>query len=269
MPEPFKKLNDLGINRFREYLLAGAAGPAPLDLLSNPETAEAVAGVPPAERSNFSDRYEFGCYLVELFSPLPAASIAHDQGLWSAAALRWFDAICPAGSSGTRDPDKEYRYILSKDYRHYYRHAVRAPWQLVRAQKELAKLLLISPRETTHPLSTHGEILEQFSGRQQLLGSGPVIAAANRLYFDETTGRPKKGVAGSGKGSARRFGLVLRQFELTFDPEVMTPGELIALLPSEFNRWKKSASASTVEQESWPGPITRAYTKGETTECAS
>jgi hypothetical protein len=96
----------------------------------------------------------------------------------------------------------------------------------------------VSPKVQEHPLSVHGEILEQLGGRQQILGSRPIISVASGLYYDKNTGRPKTGVAGSGRGSARRFGLVLRQLDLTYDPESTPEKDFIALLPPEFDRWK-------------------------------
>ena len=116
-----------------------------------------------------------------------------------------------------------YRYILSSDYRYYYRHLVRSPWQLVRQHGKFAQLLLIAPQKQDFPLSVHGEILEQFGGRQQVLSSRPIVEAAFKMYFDTSTNRPRRGVAGSGRGSARRFGLVLRQLDLTYDSEAI-PG---------------------------------------------
>ena len=159
-------------------------------------------------------------------------------------ALFWFDRLCPPNADGTRLVREEYRYILSDDYRHYYRHLVRSPWQLVRIHKANARLLLIAPKENESPLSVHGEILEQFGGRQQVLGSRRIIAVASRMYLDLATGRPKTGVAGSGRGSARRFGLVLRQLDLTHDPEQMPDGVFYEVLPNEFSRWKPKVTAS-------------------------
>jgi hypothetical protein len=254
--EPFRKLNAEGMRRFSEFIRGGATGPAPLKLLSNPETSEPLSAPVLPTETTFENRYEFGIYLDELFAPLNAGTISHDPGFWSATALFWFDLICPATGGGSRKQDKEYRYILSADYRHYYRHAVRSPWQLVRTHGELAKFLLVSPKEQEHPLSVHGEILEQLGGRQQILGSRPIISVASTLYYDKNTCRPRTGVAGSGRGSARRFGLVLRQLDLTYDPESMPANNLIALLPSEFDRWKEqklqpvtvSAAESTIGQ---------------------
>jgi hypothetical protein len=59
------------------------------------------------------------------------------------------------------------------------------------------------------------------------------------MYFDEKSLRPRTGVAGNGRGSARRFGLVLRQLDLTYDPECMSDSAFIKILPDEFEKWRK------------------------------
>lgn len=237
MEQPLRKLNEEGVRRFRNFIQDGAAGPAPLELLANPETSTPLPKKILISKTRFSDRYQFGQYMNQLFNPLEPTLISHDQGFWSALAIVWFDLVCPLNNSGNRKPDKEYRYVLSPDYRHYYRHLVRSPWQLVRDHGKNAEFLLISPREQKHPLCVHGEILEQLGGRQQVLASKQIINAASMMYFDPKIGKPKRGAAGSGRGSARRFGLVLRQLDLTFDPECMPDGNLLAVLPREFDRW--------------------------------
>jgi hypothetical protein len=247
-----RKLNDAGIEAFRDWINSGATGPVPLALLDNPETSDAVSLPIVLGTGLFDDRYQFGVYLNTLLRDFDPTAIASDRYLWTSLALFWFDRICPTRADGSRDLKEEYYYILSADYRHYYRHLVRSPWQLVRLHGQNARFLLISPRENAHPLSIHGEILEQFGGRQQVLSSRPIVAAANRMYLDPKTGRPRTGVAGSGRGSARRFGLVLRQLDLTYDAECMPDDALIDLLPDEFEKWRSAAagraSASRAQQ---------------------
>jgi hypothetical protein len=246
MQTEFRKLNDEGIARFSEWLAGGATGVVPVHLLADPQTSAPVGHViHPAPNRIFSDRYEFGQYLNELLAPFDAAALSQDRGFWTALAIVWFDQLCPLGANGQRKKvEKEYRYILSTDYRHYYRHLVRSPWQLVRDHGAASKFLLLPSSPGEHPLRRHGEILEQLGGRQFVLASRPVIAEANRLYSDPGTGRPLRGVAGSAGGSVRRLGLVLRQFDLTFDSESMVPGQLVGLLPKEFDRWKRAAQAA-------------------------
>ena len=234
---------DQGVSAFTDYILDGAAGPPPVHLLSKPETSAPLQHKIQPGSGLFDDRYMFGVYLNTLLKDFDAAVISGDIGLWSALALYWFDRLCPIDKNDSRSPDKEYRYVLSSDYKHYYRHLVRSPWQLVKDHGEASRFLLISPRKQAHPLSVHGEILEQFGGRQQVLRSRPIIQAANKLYFDAAKSRPKTGVAGNKRGSARRFGLVLRQLDLTYDAEFMSDDGFIGILPEEFDRWRKSIAS--------------------------
>ncbi len=239
-----RRLNDEGVAQFRQWLFEGAQGDAPVHLLQNPETSGVLPAAISLGTALFNDRYEFGVYLNTVLEPLDSSTISNDQNFWSSLALLWFDRLCPPLASGARVVREEYRYILSSDYRHYYRHLVRTPWQLVRLHKANARLLLIAPKESDHPLSVHGEILEQFGGRQQVLGSRRIIAVASRMYLDPSTGRPRTGVAGSGRGSARRFGLVLRQLDLTHDPEQMPDDAFYEVLPNEFGKWKPKPVSS-------------------------
>lgn len=155
-----RRLNIQGMQRFRDYLRGGGDGPVPTHLLDSPDTSEPLEKAVFIAPRTFQDRYEFGCHLNTLLSPLDFTEISHDRGLWSALGLFWFDSLCPRDKTGRRDPKEEYRYILSDDYRHYYRHLVRTPWQLVRDHGENARFLLISPKVNSNPLSVHGEILE-------------------------------------------------------------------------------------------------------------
>ena len=253
-----RRLNDEGVRRFAEYLAGGADGPAPVELLDNPETSDALP-VPVIVGSGiFDSRFDFGVHLQTLFKNHDAAVIGSDRNLWTSLALYWFDHLCPPKPGG-RDVGEEYRYILSSDYRHYYRHLVRSPWYLVHMHGENSRILLVAPRKQDHPLSVHGEIMEQLGGRQQVLASRRIIAAANRMYLDPRTNRPRTGVAGSGRGSARRFGIVLRQFDLTYDPEAMPDGGLTEVLPAEFEKWKPApAQGQAVNANRTDSQATRA-----------
>ena len=236
--KPLRKLNDDGLAEFEAWIAAGGIDKAPRELLTGPATSVPVPGIV-VDKPAVSDRYAFGQYLVELLEPLNPADLSADRHLWSSLALLWFDHLCPPLATG-RKLERMYRYVLSTDYRHYYRHLVRSPWQLVRDHGPNARLLLLSTSERPNPLRIHGEILEQLAARQGVLRSKSIIAEANRLFADPVTGRPKPRVASKNiGGTVRRLGMVLRQLDLTFDVEDMPDQELVNLLPREFDRWKQ------------------------------
>lgn len=237
-----RKLNDEGLAEFETWIADGGLGKPPIELLTSQTTSVPVAGVL-VGKPVVTDRYAFGQYLVELLGPLNPADLSADRHLWSSLALLWFDHLCPPMATG-RKLEKLYRYVLSTDYRHYYRHLVRSPWQLVRDHGPNARLLLLQSTERPNPLRVHGEILEQLGGRQAVLRSKSIIAEANLLFADPVTGRPKPRVASKNiGGTVRRLGMVLRQFDLTFDVDDMPDQGLIALLPREFDRWKLKPAA--------------------------
>jgi hypothetical protein len=245
MVDYLRRLNETGISQFAEYLNEGAPAAPPLHLLGHPDTSEPLAVTIKVLQRDYPNRYEFGRDLAMRLGPLDSATISNDRGLWTWLALFSFDQLCPTGSDGKRKLDKQYRYILSSDYRHYYRHLVRTPWQLSRDHGPNSRFLLLGANDGADSLRRHGDILEQLGGTQSIIRSRPVIAEASRLYSDPLSGRPRKGAAGKGGGSIRRFARVLRQLDLTFDPELMPPGGLSAILPVEFDGWKKSSAKVT------------------------
>jgi hypothetical protein len=245
MVEYLRRLNEAGILQFAEYLSGGATGSPPLQLLGHPDTSEPLVDTIRLADRDYPNRYEFGRDLAMRLNSLDPAAISNDRGLWTWLGLYLFEKLCPPGPDGKRKLDKQYRYILSSDYRHYYRHLVRTPWQLSRDHGPHSRFLLLAATDTADPLRRHGDILEQLGGTQSIIRSRPIIAEASRLYSDPISGRPKRGAAGKGGGSIRRFARVLRQLDLTFDPELMPPGGLSEILPIEFNGWKKSVAKAT------------------------
>jgi hypothetical protein len=249
MVDYLRRLNEIGIAQFSEYLSEGATGPLPFHLLSHPDTSEPLAVAIKLVQRDYPNRYEFGRDLTVRLASLDPAAISNDRGLWTWIALYLFDRLCPAGSDGKRRLDKQYRYILSGDYRHYYRHLVRTPWQLLRDHGANSRFLLLPTNDVADPLRRHGDILEQLGGTQSIIRSRPIISEAARLYSDPLSGRPRKGAAGKGGGSIRRFARVLRQLDLTFDPELMPPGGLSRILPVEFDSWKRGPLKSPSSSE--------------------
>jgi hypothetical protein len=240
MVEHLRRLNETGLAKFSEYLAGGATEAPPLHLLSHPDTSEPVGATIKLVQRIFPNRFEFGRELNVRLGALDAASISNDRGLWTGLSLYFFEQLCPADEAGKRRLSKEYQYVLSSDYRHYYRHLVRTAWQLCRDHGSNSRFLLLATNDGPDPLRRHGDILEQLGGTQRIIRSRPIIAEAARLYSDPISGRPRKGAAGKGGGSIRRFARVVRQLDLTFDPENLPPGGLTTVLPAEFNTWKKN-----------------------------
>ena len=68
-----------------------------------------------------------------------------------------------------------------------------------------------------------------------------VIEAVNLLYFHEREKRPKPAALSKKQkpGTFFRFIDVIQQLDLTYDLYSMTGGEVLELLPREFDRWRE------------------------------
>jgi hypothetical protein len=236
-----RKLNEEGQKQFEEFIERtkdGESLPIPLNLLSDPKTSAAIADDLEVQKQTFESRYEIGLYLVSLFKHIEIEQYIGDRGFWDWFALYWFDQICE--QKGTIWlPDETYNYLLSENFRHRPRHAVYTSWQLVNLYNSEVKFSLSK-------LTSRGEICEQLMSTQDTLASRPAITLASTLYSD--AGRKegfKRGAAGNGKGSARRYKAFLSQIKMTYYIDSMSKEDLSDLLPKEFNRFKLPKTTSS------------------------
>jgi len=237
-PIKLRRLNRLGINKFEEYLdhlrnPETDQQPPPFHLLEDIETSESLPWDAEIHQKSFQNLYELGQYLVPVIDQCDRRKITFDQGFWSWLGLFFFDQLCPIGNNGRRKPRLNYYYILSSDRRHQYRHVVRTAYLFVREHGENVFFMFCSP------VHIWGDITEQLAARQYFLGCRGVMEAAGHLYFDRLRNSPRRGAAAKDKpGTVRRFGLVLKQFELTWDIFSLTGQKVLEILPREFDRFR-------------------------------
>ena len=180
----------------------------------------------------FGTRFDAGEYLHDLFRGANIPELDADQGIWIWLAAYYFDQLCPQGSQ----PGSRPRWVPTEGFRDYYRHLLRGPYQIYRAHRDNPQRAMSL---LANPLHQPGDIAEQLVSRQEVMTSKAVVAVATRLYIS-TDKRPKRGSATRGPGSPRRFAIVLRQLDLTWDlsSDAMTEEKLLELLPAEFDRFK-------------------------------
>ena len=234
MSDSLRAFNESGIETFAKWLGNGAVGQVPRDLLLDEGFSKSIDAAHLPAQENFRDRYEFGCRLVELLKELDDRMISYDRGLWTWLAAWYFEQICPIGSDGTRVLRRPYVYIFG-DARKYYRHLVRTPWFLVAKHGDKCRYLLASTADDPTPLSRQSALLDALAARQYVIASPTLVAAANRLYVNQRTGRPKRGAGAKGRGSPRRLALIANQLSLTFDIRDMPVDNFMKLLPEEFS----------------------------------
>jgi hypothetical protein len=227
-----RRLTPEGISRFRDWINQGGPGPAPASLLTDPETSEPLGGTATLDMGEFASRYEFGEYLVEQLSSLPASVIRFDPGVWDWISLYYIDMLAPVRANGTRDVKEDVRYSLELRNRKWSRHLVRMNWMALNEHGPMARVML------SLPVNKHSDVLEQLAGQQETFGARSVVQLADKLYWDPCKGAVKRGAGGKGGGTPRRLVRFMRQFRRTYDPPAMSPDQLVASLPAEFDRWK-------------------------------
>jgi hypothetical protein len=244
MADALRVFNERGLQTFRRYLAdlrESSAGRPPWEILTDPALAGKFRGDLEVERRSFQDKPGMAKYFGEKFSMLPLSQVESNIGLWSWLSLYYFDQVCPLAPSGRRTPGQDCRHILDLDFRRYYRHLLNGPYNVYRLHGEQAPLLLYGP------LDRISDYYEQLSCRQGFVTNRGVIEAANLLYFNPRTGRPKLGPgAKRGKpGTLLRFIDVVQQLDLTHDLYGMTGEEVLFLLPPEFDEWRPKGGVKT------------------------
>ena len=233
-----RKLNSNGIEQFRAWISAARAGAdaaPPFEALTDPATSDPLpAEIEVDPGHSFDRRLEFGEYLVEQLSRYGNSDIDTDSGLWTWISLAFIEQLCPI-RDGRRKVRSDDFYVLSADYNRRYRHLARTPWMLTCLHGKDARVVL------SGEVHQHGEASEQFLSRQQLFTNRSFFAALNQLYVVERgeSWRIKTGARAKTGGSMRRLGKVMRQYDLTWDLNGMASEELYAMLPPEFDAFKR------------------------------
>jgi hypothetical protein len=237
-----RTLNETGIERFRQFLRKirrGEAVPSPAFAFDD-TCALPVDATLRVEHKPFTSKYELAGYLHGVLRPIDRADLLEDVGLWSWLALFYIDELAPAGADGRRRPREDYHYILvSRGERasgwYVNRHLLAGPFGLFRRHGLNARVLLSGkPHE-------HGKFVYDLAWRADLISNRGLVEAVDRLYFDVSTNRPKRGATtDSNPGNLRRFIAVLQQLDFNFDLQGMTAEQILGLLPAEFDRWRTS-----------------------------
>ena len=115
-----------------------------------------------------------------------------------------------------------------------------------------------TPLRSNRALAVLG-VLEQLAGQQETFGARSVVQLADQLYWDPREGAVKRGVQRKGGGTPRRLVRFMRQFRRTYDPPAMTPDQLVASLPVEFDRWKPAPPGGGSEMRAEARPSTRRH----------
>jgi len=239
MKQRIRILNEAGIHQFRAWLQAGGAGEPPRDCLLDPATTDVLAGAGDVEQQDFDSRYDLASHILNALQECDFNRISYAPGLWAWLSLFYVDLLCPVDRQGRRTVLELPRYLLTPEYRSYYRHVVREAVILVRKNGEYARALLTS-RTGRFRIS---RVFEEVASRRDLISNPGVVELVWRLYFNPKRKTIRVGVTGQGRaGGIRRFAIVLQQLSLNYDLPALGARQIADLLPREFEPWKRRAN---------------------------
>jgi hypothetical protein len=233
-----RRLTAKGIEQFSAFLDSlNTPTPqgVPTWLLDNDETSNALEMDIDVLANAFPNRFELAKYLDSKLTDSGLKNLERDVALWAWLTLLYFDQLCPVQAGGNRKPGERARYIPAvEDYRKYYRHLVAGPYSIYRAHRDDPSRVLAV---LAGPVDKPGDIAEQLASRQEIVTNKAAMALATNLYIDPATQKPKRGAAGRGGGSARRFADILNQFDLTWDLYAMQMTAMRQMMPAEFKKF--------------------------------
>ncbi len=242
-----RAFNQRGIEQFRAFLDRFQEGDvSPNDssrLVTNLELSSLVEPRVNIDIPALASKRRLAQTICEAFeksgySELPIRNSVQTQGMWTWLAAAAFRVIRSRRISMGRPKLNNYTYyILNPDFRHLRNHRVAAPariYWLYRDRIADARMLL------------HGHASERprteydLAETQRWLMNRELVSAATTLYFEPTSSGHKRGSLSDDRpGTLRRFLVLMRQLEVTYDLQGMSANQIIDLLPPEFNRWKK------------------------------
>ena len=177
------------------------------------------------------------------YDELPTRASAQNRGLWTWLAAASFHLIRPRSVRLGKPRLRDYSYyILSDSGLRYYRHRVAGPARLhwmLRGTQQGARLFLNSEIDQV------SEFEERLAVTMRYISNRELMTVADTLYFNTKTFRQKPGAVSDASypGVLRRFMNVIDQLDRTYDLYSMSAGQILDLLPPEFDRWKTNPVA--------------------------
>jgi len=225
-----RRFNEKGLDWYRQVML-GTMPEGQLDPESEALT-ERVSGSMPFTVEKVETAKALARIVRGALDGIDIRDTLGDTGMWAWLTFVFRDVAFRMSKDGTRIVGEYHRWYPSdpNDWQKGQRHLVRMPVILLETLGSDADHLLCNPPHTLP------EVREQLTSRSDMLNSA-FQKVARRLYYDESKQRLKKGVGGKGAGSARRLSTFKRQFDVTWELEVVSPEHVMTILPKEFEKF--------------------------------
>lgn len=232
-----RSFNQAGMDAFRAFLGAARSGsnlPVPVELLESDEHTSPLPTEIDVERCEFRSRRDAANHFHVLLSPLSPETVRKAAGMWTWLSLFYFDEVCPV-RSGRRNVRNDYTYIfMPNESRYFYRHLLFISWYVLQLSPNHNRLFLDSSLVTLDTITT-----DVFK-RLYLVRIPCIFELLDRLYWDETIGRPARGIVSPNRVMAgdlmHRFPTRIRQLEKTYDLMTLNADQLLEILGDEFQQ---------------------------------
>ena len=245
------ELTDDGISVAKAWLSTlrdGLPIPFPDTVLTSLPYAQPVEPEIHIEKREFNSRRDAGMYFVRRLAPLGRARVIDNPHLWSWLGMFYFDTVVDKDSSGNaklgRDPD--IAYIIDpnpgaqagRGETRRYAHRLMLAYDIYSQHNEKAWFML------DEPVNSLSRFTLRLASAPELFRSEGIVPLAHLLYADPNSRKLKQGVTATSlatalPGSQPRLISVLDQLYMTYDVYGMSAEQLLPLLPSEFDRFKR------------------------------
>ena len=238
MSETYSSLQELtqqGLDIYRQ-VMQHVLDDSALDL-SNPALARPVHGSNPFTVVEFATAKEMAAAVIASLGKISPQSQAANTGLWAWLTFVMRDQLF-AKEGGVRKVTEFVRWYPAPpgDFQKAQRHLVRMPVLALSSMGDVADHLICGkPR-------VGPDIREQLTSQQDMF-SPEFQKVCRKLYFDDATGNVKKGTGRTeGPGVPRRMAAIRKQLDVTWDMTDLSADKILALLPGEFDEYKRSAA---------------------------
>lgn len=200
----------------------------------------------------FSTQYELAQHLYTVFTYELRVNAWKKEavGLWEWIAILYASQFRRAAEHYTGG--KRYVPIFAKedvywikDDRDAYVHNVFgcfAIFAMLQTKPDVCRKILSSP------LGIYPDAYRELCKRQWVISCTSIVDLAIRLYWNDSEGKWKSGIARDAKGGVRRLCEVLAQFEYTYDLYSLTADQLWEMLPAEFDDFKRTSLSEPAER---------------------
>lgn len=249
---PIHRLTAAGLDRFERYVnfvRGGGSADAPADALNVGEYSESIGVDIEIEEREFSTRLDWARYIDEKLDGNGLKNVERDIGMWAWLSLFYVKQLLPSKKNKRRKVGEVALWIPNiTDFRKYYRHLLVGPYRIYRAHRPNADDALVL---LGGPFGSHGEVVEELASRLDIVTNRELIKAATALYWDKEKNALKRGAASDSDtpgSSGRLAGVVIPQFDVTWDLFSMTAEGILSLLPKEFDKFKSPPAPAAVSK---------------------